>query len=38
VRLTALKTRFMAASKVLGEEAVNGATDAAADASQSKRS
>lgn len=29
---------FMAASKVLGEEAVNGATDAAADASQSKRS
>ncbi|KAM0709416.1 hypothetical protein Q7P35_003454 [Cladosporium inversicolor] len=29
---------FMAASKVLGEETVNGATGAAADTSQSKRS
>ncbi|KAM0692839.1 hypothetical protein Q7P36_007396 [Cladosporium allicinum] len=28
---------FMAASKVLGEEAVNGAADAAADGSQSRR-
>jgi hypothetical protein len=37
MRLTALKHRFMAASKVLGEEAVNGAADAAADNSQSKR-
>jgi hypothetical protein len=31
-----LNCRFMAASKVLGEEAVNGAADAA-DNSQSKR-
>jgi len=38
VRLTKIKYRFMAASKVLGEETVNGATGAAADASQSKRS
>ena len=37
VRLTKFKYRFMAASKVLGEETVNGATGAAADASQSKR-
>jgi hypothetical protein len=38
MRLTMLTSRFMAASKVLGEEAVNGAADAAVDASQSKRS
>ena len=38
VRLTSFKYRFMAASKVLGEETVNGATGAAADASHSKRS
>lgn len=38
VRLTEFECRFMAASKVLGEETVNGATGAAADASQSKRS
>ena len=38
VRLTEFNDRFMAASKVLGEETVNGATGAAADASQSKRS
>jgi len=37
MRLTALNHRFMAASKVLGEEAVNGVADAAADNPQSKR-
>jgi hypothetical protein len=37
-RLTVVEYRFMAASKVLGEETVNDATVAAADASQSKRS
>jgi hypothetical protein len=36
--LTVLQYRFMAASKVLGEETVNGATNAAADTTQSKRS
>jgi hypothetical protein len=38
VRLTKLEHRFMAASKVLGEETVNGAAGPAADASQNKRS
>ena len=38
VRLMKLEHRFMAASKVLGEETVNGAAGAAADASQNKRS